>query len=134
MVLEETDKDLLEGCQRGEPEALRALFERHKNKVYSIAVRYSGDRAVAMDIAQDAFLKLFSGIRSFRGDSSFESWLYRLVVNSCFDQKRKTRRLMPLVDGLLDALQSPGASALDEMMRSELSSRVRAVVESLPPD
>src|SRR5689334_6318157 len=53
MVLEETDKDLLEGCQRGEPEALRALFERHKDKVYSIAVRYSGDRTAAMDIAQD---------------------------------------------------------------------------------
>src|SRR5206468_5986583 len=55
-------------------------------------------------------------------------------VNSCFDQKRKTRRLMPLVDGLLDALQSPDVSALDEVLRSELSSRVRAVVESLPPD
>jgi RNA polymerase sigma-70 factor (ECF subfamily) len=134
MVLEQTERELIEACQRGEREAFRELFERHKDKVYSIALRYGGDATIAMDIAQDAFLKLFSGIRSFRGDSSFESWLYRLVVNSCFDQKRKTRRLMPLVDGLLDALQSPGASALDEMMRSELSSRVRAVVESLPPD
>jgi RNA polymerase sigma-70 factor (ECF subfamily) len=134
MVLEETDKDLLEGCQRGEPEALRALFERHKDKVYSIAVRYSGDRTVAMDIAQDAFLKLFSGIRGFRGDSGFEAWLYRIVVNSCFDQKRRTRRLMPLMDGLLDALQAPGRSALDEMLRSELSGRVQSAVAGLPPE
>jgi RNA polymerase sigma-70 factor (ECF subfamily) len=134
MVLEETDKDLLEGCQRGEPEALRALFERHKDKVYSIALRYSGDRTVAMDIAQDAFLKLFSGIRGFRGDSSFEAWLYRIVVNSCFDHKRKTRRLMPLVDGLLDALQAPGDSALEELLRSEMSGRVQAAVAGLPAE
>jgi RNA polymerase sigma-70 factor (ECF subfamily) len=134
MVLEETDKDLLEGCQRGEPAALRALFERHKDKVYSIAVRYSGDRSAAMDIAQDAFLKLFSGIRGFRGDSSFEAWFYRIVVNSCFDHKRKTRRLMPMVDELLDGLRAPGQSALDEMLRSELSGRVRSAVATLPPD
>jgi RNA polymerase sigma-70 factor, ECF subfamily len=134
MVLEETDKDLVEGCQRGEPEALRALFERHKDKVYSIAVRYSGDRTVAMDIAQDAFLKLFSGIRGFRGDSSLEAWIYRIVVNSCFDQKRRTRRLMPLMDGLLDAIQAPGRSALDEMLRSELSGRVQSAVAGLLPE
>jgi RNA polymerase sigma-70 factor (ECF subfamily) len=134
MVLEATDKELVEGCQRGEPDALRALFERHKDKVYSIALRYSGDRTVAMDIAQDAFLKLFSGIHSFRGDSSFDAWLYRIVVNSCFDQKRRARRLIPLVDGLRDALRAPGASALEEVLRSELSGRVRSAVEGLPPE
>src|SRR5438094_6701753 len=131
MVLEAAGKELIEGCQRGE---LRELFERHKDKVYSIALRYAGDETMAMDIAQETFLKLFSGIRSFRGDSSFESWLYRLVVNSCFDQKRRTRRLMPLVDELLDALQAPGASVLDEVLRNELSSRVRSAVGSLPPE
>jgi RNA polymerase sigma-70 factor, ECF subfamily len=134
MVLEQTDRELVEACQRGERDAFRALFERHKDKVYSIALRYSGDATIAMDIAQETFLKLFSSIRSFRGDSSFESWLYRLVVNSCLDQKRRTRRLMPLVDGALDALRAPGESVFDEIMRSELSSRVRSAVSGLPPD
>jgi RNA polymerase sigma-70 factor (ECF subfamily) len=134
MVLEETDKDLVEGCQRGEPEALRVLFERHKDKVYSIALRYSGDRTVALDITQDAFLKLFSAIHSFRGDSTFEAWLYRIVVNSCFDHKRKTRRFLPMVDELLDGLRAPNQSALDELLRSELSGRVRSAIAGLPPD
>jgi RNA polymerase sigma-70 factor (ECF subfamily) len=134
MVLEQTERELVEACQRGEREAFRALFERHKDKVYSIALRYGGDTAIAMDIAQDTFLKLFSSIRSYRGDSSFESWLYRLVVNACFDQKRKTSRLMPLADELLDVLRAPGASALDEVVREEMSHRVRSVVESLPPE
>jgi RNA polymerase sigma-70 factor (ECF subfamily) len=134
MVLEGTEQELIEGCQRGEREAFRVLFERHKDKVYSIALRYAGDETVAMDIAQETFLRLFSRISGFRGDSTFESWLYRLVVNSCLDQKRKTRRLMPLVDGLLDMLQAPGESVMDHLLRSELSSRVRLVVGALPDE
>src|SRR3954470_2314176 len=134
MVLEATERELIEGCQRGEREAFRALFEHYKDRVYSIALRYSGDQAMAMDIAQEAFLKLFSGIRGFRGDSSFESWLYRLVVNSCFDQKRKIRRMAPLGNELLDAVRAPGASVLDQVLRKEVSSQVQSAVASLPPE
>ena len=133
MVLEETGNELIEACRRGEPEAFRALFERYKDKVYSIALRYAGDAAVAQDITQETFLKLFSAIGNFRGDSSFESWLYRLVVNCCFDQKRRTRRLVPIVDELLSALRAPDASILDEVLRAEMSAHIRSVVGSLPP-
>ena len=134
MVLEESDKELIEGCQRGESDAFRALFERHKDKVYSIALRYSGDAGVAQDIAQEVFLKLFTGLRSFRGDCDFSSWLYRLVVNSCLDQKRKTRRLMPLLDDALGMLQAQDLSAFDEVARAQLSSHLREVVAGLPDD
>ena len=134
MVLEETGSDIVEACRRGEREAFRALFERHKDKVYSIALRYSGDQAIAMDIAQDTFLKLFSGIQSFRGESSFDSWLYRLVVNSCLDQKRKTRRLAPLIGELLDVLQAPEPSADQRVIQAEMGGQVREVVAGLPPE
>jgi RNA polymerase sigma-70 factor (ECF subfamily) len=134
MVLEENGNEVIEGCRRGDPEAFRSLFEKHKDMVYSIALRYSGDPAVAQDIAQDTFLKLFSTIGSFRGDSNFESWLYRAVANSCFDQKRRTRRLTPLLDDVLAALRTPDVSVLDEVLRAELSTHVRSVVESLAPD
>src|ERR1700728_3993631 len=127
----ETGKQLIEGCRRGDPDAFRALFEKYKDMVYSVALRYSGDAAVAQDIAQDTFLKLFSAVGSFRGDSNFEAWLYRMVVNNCFDQKRRTRRLTPLLDGILDALRTPDISVLDEVLRSELSTHVRSVVDSL---
>ena len=111
MVLEESDKELIEACRRGDPDAFRALFELHKDQVYSIALRYSGDPAIAQDIAQETFLKLFTRIGSFRGESDFSSWLYRLVVNSCLDQKRKTRRLAPLLDEALAILQAPDISS-----------------------
>jgi RNA polymerase sigma-70 factor, ECF subfamily len=138
MVLEHTQdatqQELIGRCQASDSDAFRVLFDRYKDRVYSIALRYSGDEATAQDIAQDTFLKLFSSIGSFRGDANFDSWLYRLVVNACFDQKRKTRRLTPLIDGFLDLVHSPGGSALDQVLRTEISDHVRAVVESLPPD
>jgi RNA polymerase sigma-70 factor (ECF subfamily) len=134
MVLEDISKQLIEGCQRGDPEAFHSLFEKYKDLVYSVALRYSGDTTVAQDIAQDTFLKLFSTIGSFRGDSNFDAWLYRMVVNSCFDQKRRTRRLIPLLDGVLDVLRTHDVSVLDEVLRSEMSTHVREVVDGLAPD
>lgn len=134
MVLQETERELIERCGRGDPDAFRALFEKYKDMVYSVALRYSGDPAVAQDIAQDTFLKLYTAIGSFRGDSNFDSWLYRLVVNSCFDLKRRTRRLTPLFDEVLSVMRAPDLSVLDEVLRSELSAHVRGVVDSLAPD
>jgi RNA polymerase sigma-70 factor (ECF subfamily) len=134
MVLDGTERELVESCQRGEREAFRALFELYKDKVYSIALRYSNDESSAMDIAQDTFLKLFSSIRDFRGQARFESWLYRLVVNSCLDQKRRRRRLLPFVDQFLEDLRFCGETALQELLRQELSEQVRSAVTRLPPE
>lgn len=134
MVLEETDNQLIDACRRGESLAFRELFERYKDKVYSIALRYSGNAETAQDIAQDTFVKLFAAIGGFRGDSSFDSWLYRLVVNSCFDHKRRTRRFLPLIAGVFDLLRAPGATALEEVMREEVSGRVRSAVDGLPSE
>lgn len=133
MVLEGSDRELVAACQRGERDAFRALFETYKDKVYSIALRFSGDPAMAMDIAQDTFLKLFSSIRDFRGEATFETWVYRLVVNSCLDHKRRSWRLIPIADELLAVLQAP-ADSLDEMLRDEMRHRVHSAVERLSPD
>ena len=133
MVAEGTERELVQACQRGERDAFRVLFEQYKNKVYSIALRFSGDDATAMDIAQDTFLKLFSCIRDFRGDSSFDTWIYRLVVNSCMDHRRRAWRVLPLADRFQQTLRIPGDS-LTELLRSERGGRVRAEVERLTPD
>lgn len=110
------------------------LFERHKDRIYSIALRYSGDPAASQDITQETFLKLFAAIRTFRGESTFESWLYRLVVNACLDHRRKSKRLAPFVESVLDLLHAPGASALDRVMRDEMSGHLKTAVDTLPPE
>jgi RNA polymerase sigma-70 factor (ECF subfamily) len=132
MVLEGSERELVEACQRGEREAFRALFEIYRDRVYSIALRYSGDEMAAMDIAQDTFLKLYGSIQHFRGDATFQTWIYRLVVNSCFDHKRRTRRLVPLAAGILATLRA-SADSLAELLRSEVRTSVRSAVNRLSP-
>jgi len=133
IVLEGSQRDLIQACRRGEREAFRALFEAYKDKVYSIALRFAGDEALAMDIAQDVFLKLFSSIGDFRGDAAFSTWVYRLVVNCCLDHRRRSWRLIPIADDLLAVLRAPGDS-LDRMLHTEMRDRVRGAVEKLPPE
>ncbi|HYL38957.1 MAG TPA: sigma-70 family RNA polymerase sigma factor [Bryobacteraceae bacterium] len=134
MVLDANDREVIEACQRGDYDAFRLLFEAHQDRVYSIALRYSGDRAEAMDIAQDTFLKLLSSIRDFRADSSFESWLYRIVVNRCLDHKRRGRRWAPFLEGLLEALSAPAESALSGLIRDEKEQSVQEIVAKLCPE
>jgi len=133
LALETGEREIIEACRRGERDAFRVLFETHKDKVYSIALRYSGDESLAMDIAQDAFLKLFSSLPDFRGDSAFSTCMYRLVVNACLDHKRRSWRLAPLADELIAVLRAPG-DCLNALLQSETRDRVRAAVETLSPD
>jgi RNA polymerase sigma-70 factor, ECF subfamily len=133
MVLEGSDHELIEACRRGERDAFRALFETYQDKIYSIALRFSGDEALAMDIAQETFLKLFSCMSEFRGESSFGTWVYRMVVNSCLDHKRRSWRLIPIAGEVLAVLRVPG-DALHSLLHSEMQGRVKGAVEKLPAD
>ena len=133
MVLQGSDRDLIEGCRRGERAAFHTLFETYQDKIYSIALRFSGNEALAMDIAQDTFLKLFSSMADFRGDSAFSTWVYRLVVNSCLDHKRRSWRLIPIADEVVALLRAPG-DALHGLLHSEMRGRVQGAVEKLPAE
>jgi RNA polymerase sigma-70 factor (ECF subfamily) len=127
-VAADIDTDLLAACRRGDRDAFRALFELYKDRVYSIAIHYSGDRDVAMDIAQDVFVKLFSRIAGFRGDSRFDSWLYRLTANVCFDRRRRERRLVRIPDiALLD-------QTIHQPAPCESAAALRQAVARLMPD
>src|SRR5258707_15470777 len=93
------DRHVIAACQQGDREAFRLLFEAYKDKVFSIAAYYiDGDALVADDVTQQIFLKLFTAIRQFRGESEFTTWLYRLVVNACLDERRRRRRFLPWGD------------------------------------
>jgi RNA polymerase sigma-70 factor (ECF subfamily) len=133
LLVETSEREVLEACRRGEAEGFRALFLAYQDRVYSIALRYTGDDSLAMDIAQDTFLKLFSSLPEFRGDSAFSTWIYRLVVNACLDHKRRAWRLAPLADELIAVLRSP-ADSLNALLASETRDRVRSAVETLSPD
>ena len=124
-------------CQQGDREAFRLLFETHKDKVYSIALYFfGGDAALASDITQQVFLKLFTRIGQFRHESEFTTWLYRLTTNTCIDEQRRRRRFSPLAE-TADAPTRAHAPALPaaeaHFRRLEMADSVREAVASLKP-
>jgi RNA polymerase sigma-70 factor, ECF subfamily len=131
---------VIEACQQGDRDAFQSLFEAYKDKVFSIAVYSSGgDRALAEDITQQVFLKLFTAIRQFRGDSEFTTWLYRLVVNACLDERRRRRRLLPFetaqTTGTTVGMTNVSEKKPQEQQyaRLEVAEAVRGAIEDLKP-
>lgn len=91
--------DLVARAQRGEEVAFAAIFEAHKRRVYSLCLRITGSCEDAEDITQEIFLKVFRKISTFRGDSAFSTWLYRLGINEALMHLRKNRiEHVPLPD------------------------------------
>src|SRR4030095_6127032 len=128
------DGQVIKACQHGDREAFRLLFETYKDRVFSIAVYSLGDRAIADDVTQQIFLKLFTTIGQFRGDSEFTTWLYRLVVNACFDERRRTRRLVSWGDSV--AMKNPSEKKSQERQyaRQEIAEAVHNAVSQLQPN
>ena len=135
MVAEQLiDGRVIEACQQGDRAAFQLLFETYKDRVFSIAVYSSGgDRAVADDVTQQIFLKLFTAIRQFRGESEFTTWLYRLVVNACLDERRRRRRLLPWGDTVATKNPSEKKPQEKQYARLEVAEAVRAAIGELKP-
>jgi len=92
MVVARTDAILIEDIREGDMEALATLVEKYKRMIYRVAVKITQNHEDANDVAQDAFLKVYDSIDKFRMDSSFETWLYRIVVNMSINLVKSRRR------------------------------------------
>ncbi len=92
VLVELTDQELVALSQAGDRKAFSRLVEKYQRRAYGIAMGVLRNPEDAMDAAQDAFIKVFRNINGFKGDSSFYTWLYRIVVNVCIDKIRKRRR------------------------------------------
>ena len=127
------DARVIRACQDGDREAFRLLFEAYKDRVFSIACYSLGDEAAADDITQQIFVKLFTCIGQFRGDSEFTTWLYRLVVNSCLDERRRRRRFLPAEEftPMTKAVHVKPAETRYE--RREIAGSVREAIGGLKP-
>lgn len=91
-MLSTLESELIKKCQQGDVEAFEKLILSYQKKVYTIAYRYMGRREEAEDLAQEAFIKVYRSLKTFRGDSSFSTWLYHVVTNVCRDALRKNSR------------------------------------------
>ncbi|HWL64864.1 MAG TPA: sigma-70 family RNA polymerase sigma factor [Actinomycetota bacterium] len=87
------DESLVDLFLGGDEGAFEELMRRHENRIFSLALRMMGDRAAALDVTQDTFITAWSRASSFRKDSAFGTWLYRIGINTAKDHLRKSRRV-----------------------------------------
>jgi RNA polymerase sigma-70 factor (ECF subfamily) len=139
------DSDLIRASQRGDRAAFETLVRQYDQAVLRLALHLTGSEADAQDIYQEAFLKAFRHIGSFRFECSFYTWIYRIVTNLCLDhlRKRQTRREDPhvLTDSsgqevdLLERVSDDRAGANPErdLMRRELGAKIAHALTRLTP-
>jgi RNA polymerase sigma-70 factor (ECF subfamily) len=95
---EQDDRSLLRAHVDGDPEAFGRLFARHRDRLWAVALRTTGDPEEAADALQEALISAFRRADSYRGDAAVTTWLHRIVVNACLDRlrRRKVRLVEPL--------------------------------------
>ena len=84
--------DLVRRAQQGDRDAFQALYREHVGRVYALCLRLSADAVRAEELTQDAFVRAWERLASFRGESAFSSWIYRLTVNVVLQERRTARR------------------------------------------
>ena len=126
--------------------ALSELYDRHQQRVYNTAYRVLGSAADAQDVSQEVFLHVADRIRSFRGDSSLTSWVYRVTVNMAIDARRRAKRRAPPrsarvgeeggdLDGAAarPGLAEPPGDPEEAAARAETERKVHAALDRLSP-
>ena len=128
------DSALVERFLTGDARAFDALVARHKERVYSLIYRMTGDREWAEDITVEAFVEAHESLPSFGRRASFGTWLHRVAVNVCLEHllRRKAKRQIQEVplDGADVSSEPP---SLDVMMTRELADRIVEAMQGLPP-
>jgi RNA polymerase sigma-70 factor (ECF subfamily) len=136
------DRGLIQRAQGGDQAAFRSLVERHQRRAFAIAMGLVRDENDARELVQDAFLRVYKGLGSFQGSSSFFTWLYRIVTNLAIDLMRKPgRRDAELVDtqAIEEDAEFPlvsridGADPMDVLRRQEIAARIQSALDALPP-
>jgi RNA polymerase sigma-70 factor (ECF subfamily) len=86
-----SEKELVQQCLKGNVKSQELLYQRYSSVVFTICMRYSGNRDNAQDMLQEAFIKVFEGLKYFRHEGSFEGWVKRVAVNTCLDHNKKLK-------------------------------------------
>ena len=142
MTQDDSDQQLVQRVQAGEKAAFDLLVRKYQHRVLKLVSRFVSDAAEAEDVAQEAFIKAYRALASFRGDSAFYTWLYRIAINTAKNALVSNRRRP--VDFDLD-LQDPeqydrharlkeGDTPEGVLLTEEIRSVVEKAMEQLPED
>jgi RNA polymerase sigma-70 factor, ECF subfamily len=139
------DRELVDAAKRGDRDAFRTLFERYHRRAYALAFGVLRHQDDALDVVQDAFIKAHKYLDKFEGNSSFYTWLYRIVMNLAIDHLRKHRRVHSVEldeqrleegiagdDSLLPRIlgSNPGRALLDKEIRGRIDQALGELSEN----
>lgn len=126
----ERERALVERCRREDPGAFEELVNQFKNLVFALIARTIPDRSRVEDVAQDVFLKIHRGLPYFRGDARLSTWIYRIVINVCTQEKSQARPSISFDDP--DARVAAPASVDRRFSDLELHDRLEKAIQQLP--
>ncbi len=135
-----TDEELVSRSARGDHDSFNELVVRWQRPIFALAYRVIGHEEDARDVCQETFLRAFRGIKGFKGQAKFSSWLYRIAINLCYDKNRRAQR-SPLskVSDNIDVLdlapaEVAGNSLEDQVGWRELGSEVSRAMMVISPE
>ncbi len=130
-----TDATLLADHVAGDPGAFTVLVQRHRDRLWAVALRTCHDREDAADAVQEALLSAYRKADTFRGDAAVTTWLHRIVVNACLDRMRrgKAQRTVPLPDDDADS-HAQLVEQRDAIGEREVAVQIEAALAALPYD
>ena len=136
------DEQLVERVQRGDKNAFNLLVRKYQHKVVNLVARYVNNPGDVPDVAQEAFIKAYRALPTFRGESAFYTWLYRIAVNTAKNYLTSQGRRPPSSDVEADEAEYyGGGEALQEVatpenlaLTDEIKRTVFAAIEALPED
>ena len=136
--MELSDWELVQKCQSGEMSAFQDLVSRYHQKVYIVILGLLRNRDDAMEVAQETFFRAYTKIKSFKGGSSFYTWLYRIAVNIAIDARRRQKR-NPLefrekMDKILEEQNEVARDPFSDVHDRELRDRLVKAINELTPE
>ena len=136
-----TDEELVARAKAGDLDSFNQLVSRWERPIYALAYRTLGREEDARDVVQEAFLRAYRGLKGFKGEAKFSSWLYRITLNLCRDWSRRERRapIVQLPEGtdpveLADERVQTSESVEDLVARREMSEAVARAMAELPEE
>jgi RNA polymerase sigma-70 factor (ECF subfamily) len=127
------ERELVERCRRDEPGAFEQFVDQFKHLVFALISRSIPDRSRAEDLAQDVFLRVHRGLPYFRGEARVSTWIYRIVINVCSQEKAQAAAARPSVSLDDPDAKMPAPSAIDRRFNDlELRDRLDKAIQQLP--
>ena len=129
-----SNAELVKKSQLGDKNAFEELVRRHQELVFSLAYKLTGNRELANDVAQEAFIRAWKAIQKFRGDSTFSTWIYRITVNTAWTLRKKAKKHYSLniedtqEPVVIDEKKDPEFLAIN----SDLSSVLKKALDQIP--